>query len=115
MVLPQALAIALPALTANALFLVTNSSSATDTALITEVSFTRKSALSKIAKKAGVTLEAAKKPAAKPATAKKTAAKKALHNETVELVARATEKVVGKTVDAKLDNAVIEESLKESR
>ena len=37
----------------------------------------RKSALSKIAKKAGVTLEAAKKPAAKPVTAKKTAAKKA--------------------------------------
>lgn len=37
----------------------------------------RKSALSKIAKKAGVTLEAAKKPVAKPATAKKTAAKKA--------------------------------------
>lgn len=37
----------------------------------------RKSALSKIAKKAGVTLENAKKPAAKPATAKKTAAKKA--------------------------------------
>lgn len=37
----------------------------------------RKSALSKIAKKAGVTLEAAKKPATKPATAKKTAAKKA--------------------------------------
>ena len=37
----------------------------------------RKSALSKIAKKAGVTLEASKKPAAKPATAKKTAAKKA--------------------------------------
>ena len=37
----------------------------------------RKSALSKIAKKVGVTLEAAKKPAAKPTTAKKTAAKKA--------------------------------------
>ena len=37
----------------------------------------RKSALSKIAKKAGVTLEATKKTAAKPATAKKTAAKKA--------------------------------------
>ena len=37
----------------------------------------RKSALSKIAKKAGVTLEATKKPAAKPAIAKKTAAKKA--------------------------------------
>ena len=37
----------------------------------------RKSALSKIAKKAGVTLEATKKPAAKPAATKKTAAKKA--------------------------------------
>ena len=37
----------------------------------------RKSALSKIAKKAGVTLEASKKPAAKPVAAKKTAAKKA--------------------------------------
>ncbi len=37
----------------------------------------RKSALSKIAKKADATLETAKKPAAKPATAKKTAAKKA--------------------------------------
>ena len=37
----------------------------------------RKSAQSKIAKKADVTLETAKKPAAKPATAKKTAAKKA--------------------------------------
>ena len=37
----------------------------------------RKSALSKIAKKAGVTLEATKKPATKPAAAKKTAAKKA--------------------------------------
>ena len=36
----------------------------------------RKSALSKIAKKAGVTLEVAKKPAAKPATAKKAPAKK---------------------------------------
>ena len=36
----------------------------------------RKSALSKIAKKAGVTLEAAKKPATKPATAKKAPAKK---------------------------------------
>ena len=37
----------------------------------------RKSALSKTAKKTGVTLEAAKKPATKPATAKKAAAKKA--------------------------------------
>ena len=36
----------------------------------------RKSALSKMAKKAGVTLETAKKPAAKPATAKKAATKK---------------------------------------
>lgn len=36
----------------------------------------RKSALSKIAKKAGVTLEAAKKPATKPATTKKPAAAK---------------------------------------
>ena len=37
----------------------------------------RKSALSKIAKKAGVTLEAAKKPATKPAAAKKATTKKA--------------------------------------
>lgn len=36
----------------------------------------RKSALSKISKKAGVTLEAAKKPATKPATTKKPAAAK---------------------------------------
>jgi ribosomal protein S20 len=49
----------------------------------------RKSALSKIAKKAGVTLEAAKKPAAKPATAKKTAAKKAPAKKTA---AKKTEK-----------------------
>ena len=49
----------------------------------------RKSALSKIAKKAGVTLEAAtKKPAAKPA-AKKTAAKKA---PTKKSAAKKTEK-----------------------
>lgn len=43
------------------------------------------------------------------------AAKKALHNETIELVAQATEKVVGKTVDAKLDKSIIEASLKDSR
>ena len=49
----------------------------------------RKSALSKIAKKAGVTLEATKKPAAKPAAAKKTAAKKAPAKKTV---AKKTEK-----------------------
>jgi F-type H+-transporting ATPase subunit b len=40
------------------------------------------------------------------------AAKKALHNETLELVALATEKVVGKTVDAKLDDAVISAAVK---
>ena len=39
------------------------------------------------------------------------AAKKALHNETIELVAQATEKVVGKTVDAKVDNSVIKAAL----
>ena len=35
------------------------------------------------------------------------AAKKALHNETIDLVALATEKVIGKTVDAKTDSKVI--------
>ena len=39
------------------------------------------------------------------------AAKKALHNETIELVAQATEKVVGKTVDAKVDSSVIKAAL----
>ena len=39
------------------------------------------------------------------------AAKKALHNETIELVAQATAKVVGKTVDAKVDNSVIKAAL----
>ena len=39
------------------------------------------------------------------------AAKKALHNETIELVAQATEKVVGKTVNAKVDNSVIKAAL----
>lgn len=41
------------------------------------------------------------------------AAKKALHNETVELVAQATEKVVGKTVTDQLDKKIIADSLKE--
>ncbi|PID99438.1 ATP synthase F0 subunit B [Candidatus Saccharibacteria bacterium] len=41
------------------------------------------------------------------------AAKKALHNETVELVAQATEKVVGKTVTEQVDKTLIGESLKE--
>ncbi|MDB5186699.1 MAG: atpF [Candidatus Saccharibacteria bacterium] len=40
------------------------------------------------------------------------AAKKALHNETLELVALATEKVVGKTVTAKVDDAVIAAAVK---
>ena len=43
------------------------------------------------------------------------AAKKALHNETLELVALATEKVVGKTVDAKVDAKVVESALKEAK
>ncbi|QQS19497.1 F0F1 ATP synthase subunit B [Candidatus Saccharibacteria bacterium] len=41
------------------------------------------------------------------------AAKKALHNETIELVALATEKVVGKTVTDQVDKKIISESLKE--
>ena len=40
------------------------------------------------------------------------AAKKALHNETIDLVALATEKVVGKTVNAKVDKTLIKEALK---
>ncbi len=39
------------------------------------------------------------------------AAKKALHNETIDLVAEATKKVVGKTVDAKVDKTLIKEAL----
>lgn len=42
------------------------------------------------------------------------AAKKALHNETIELVALATEKVVGGVLDAKLDKKVIEKAVKET-
>lgn len=41
-----------------------------------------------------------------------TAAKKALYNETLSLVALATEKVVGKTVTAKVDDAVITAAIK---
>ncbi|MDB5167547.1 MAG: atpF [Candidatus Saccharibacteria bacterium] len=40
------------------------------------------------------------------------AAKKALHNETLELVALATEKVVGKAVSSKIDESLITDSLK---
>jgi len=43
------------------------------------------------------------------------AAKKALHNETIELVASATEKVVGKTVNASVDTKVIKTALEESK
>lgn len=39
------------------------------------------------------------------------AAKKALHNETIELVAAATEKVVTKAVDAKIDTKLISSAL----
>lgn len=40
------------------------------------------------------------------------AAKKALHNETLELVALATGKVTGTALDAKVNDALIKESLK---
>jgi F-type H+-transporting ATPase subunit b len=42
------------------------------------------------------------------------AAKKMLHNETLELVALATENVVGKTVTAKVDSSVIASAVKEA-
>lgn len=41
-----------------------------------------------------------------------TAAKKALHNETLSLVALATEKVLGQAVDTKIDDAVITAAIK---
>ena len=40
------------------------------------------------------------------------AAKEALHNETIELVALATEKVVGKTMTKSIDDEVIRSALK---
>lgn len=43
------------------------------------------------------------------------AAKKALRSETIELVALATEKVVGKTINAKLDEKVVAEAIQEVR
>lgn len=43
------------------------------------------------------------------------AARKTLHNETIELVALATEKVVGKAVDAKLDDSIIKTAIKEAK
>ena len=42
-----------------------------------------------------------------------TAAKKALRKETVELVAEATEKVVGKAVNASVDKKVVADALEE--
>lgn len=39
------------------------------------------------------------------------AAKKALHNETIDLVAAATEKVVGNAIDGKVDRRLIETAL----
>jgi F-type H+-transporting ATPase subunit b len=43
------------------------------------------------------------------------AARKVLHNETIELVALATEKVVGKTVTAKIDESVVSAAVKEAK
>jgi len=42
-------------------------------------------------------------------------AKKALQNETLNLVAQATEKVVGETVTAKVDEKVVAAALKEAK
>lgn len=41
------------------------------------------------------------------------AARKALHNDTIELVALATEKIVGKTVSESVDKKIIAEAVKE--
>ncbi len=43
------------------------------------------------------------------------AARKALHNETIELVAMATEKVVGETISAKVDSGIIAAAVKDAR
>lgn len=43
------------------------------------------------------------------------AARKALHNDTIDLVALATEKVVGHVADAKLDKKLIETAVKEAQ
>ena len=43
------------------------------------------------------------------------AARKALHNETLELVALATEKVVGKTVSSKVDKDIVAAAVKEAK
>lgn len=41
------------------------------------------------------------------------AARKALHNDTIELVALATEKVIGKTVSETIDKTIISEAVRE--
>ena len=43
------------------------------------------------------------------------AARKALHNDTIELVAQATEKVIGNIADAKLDRKIVESAVKEAK
>lgn len=43
------------------------------------------------------------------------AAKKALHDETLQLVALATGKVVGKVMDGKLNDAIIKDALKDAQ
>jgi F-type H+-transporting ATPase subunit b len=43
------------------------------------------------------------------------AAKKELHNETIELVAQATEKVVGNALNGSIDNKVIASALKDAK
>lgn len=43
------------------------------------------------------------------------AVKKALHNETIDLIAAATEKVIGKTVTDSVDGKVIKTALEESK
>jgi len=43
------------------------------------------------------------------------AAKNALHNEMVELVTMATEKVVGKVVSNDIDNTIITDALKKDK
>lgn len=43
------------------------------------------------------------------------AARKVLHNETIDLVTLATEKVMGKNVDAKVDEKVISAAVKEAK
>jgi F-type H+-transporting ATPase subunit b len=42
-------------------------------------------------------------------------AKKALHDETLQLVALATGKVVGKVMDSKLDDSIIRETVKDAK